>query len=61
MDQQRPGGEGKRPGGEMNSPRTGETTKSQLLPLAANWTDLPKKPYFLPGFAVVISVMLLFA
>jgi RsiW-degrading membrane proteinase PrsW (M82 family) len=61
MDQQRPGGEGKRPGGEMNSPRTGETTKSQLLPLAANWTDLPKKPYFLPGIAVVISVMLLFA
>ena len=29
--------------------------------MAANWTDLSKKPYFFPGIAVVVAVMLLFA
>jgi len=59
MDDKR-GGEAKRPGGEMHSPRTGETTRSQLLPIGANWSELPKKPYFLPGLAAVATVLLLF-
>ncbi len=58
MDPQRPG-DTKRPGGAMNSPRTGETTRSQLLPMAGQWTQLHKRPYFVPGvFLAVMSVLL---
>ncbi|MEO8344650.1 MAG: PrsW family intramembrane metalloprotease [Betaproteobacteria bacterium] len=59
MDDQQPTGDGKRPGGEMNSPRTGETTRSQLLPIGTNWSELARRPYFLPGAIVVVAVLLL--
>lgn len=61
MEEQRPTGEGKHPGGEMNSPSTGETTPSQLLPIRANWADLPKNRHFLPGVAIVVTVVVLFS
>ncbi|MBS0320256.1 MAG: PrsW family intramembrane metalloprotease [Proteobacteria bacterium] len=61
MDPQRPGGEPKRPGGAMNSPRTGESTRSQLLPIAGQWSELPRKPYFLPGAVLVVVSVLLFS
>ena len=59
MVDQQPSGDDKRPGGAMHSPRTGETTRSQLLPIGANWSELARKPYFLPGAVTVVAVLLL--
>ena len=51
--------EHKRPGGSMKQPLGDAPTRSQLLPLQANWRAVMSKGYFWPGVITAIATVLL--
>ena len=51
----------KRPGGSMKQLLGESPTRSQLLPLQANWRAVMSKGYFWPGIITVVAVILLFS
>ncbi|WP_428424626.1 PrsW family intramembrane metalloprotease [Methylibium sp.] len=50
----------KRPGGEYRPRSPEQPTRSQLLPVAANWREVYRKPYFLPAVITIALVIALF-